>query len=412
MPRSRTILTLGLLLTTFGVALEALSILPVAPMVAADLPDGMTYYGLMFAGFFFGSALAIVASGPVVDRRGPAPVLIVGLGAFTAGLLIGGLAPTMEVLIAGRVIQGAGAGMVNAVAFATVALAYTPAERPRILALLSLAWLLPSVIGPLVGGLVAEAFGWRWVFLGLAFLMPLCALLVVPQVLGLPRGSRDPAPSGKGMLRAILPPTGEVRIAATVALLVSMAILGAVGFAPLALSDIRGLSSLEVGITIAMLSVSWSAGTFLQARFPRQPTSSVARAGSLCLVVGLPMVGLSAVPAIAMPIVWVGWLLSGLGAGLAFQGTNLHLLAHAAAGMEGRATAAGQLASVVGNGIGTWFGGVLLAFGLGVGLTLDVALALVFTGCLAAALSGLIGTFRMVPTAVGSHHARPGADGG
>jgi len=339
-------------------------------------------------------------------------VLIVGLVAFTAGLFIGGLAPTMEVLIVGRVVQGAGAGMVNAVAFATVALAYTPPERPRILALLSLAWLLPSVIGPLLGGLVAEAFGWRWVFLGLAVLMPLCALLVVPQVLALPRGSGHRAPARKGMLRAILPPAGEVRTAATVALLVSMAILAAVSFAPLALSDIRGLSSLEVGVTIALLSVSWSAGTFLQARFPRQPTSAVARAGTLCLMVGLPVVGLSAVPAMPMPVVWVGWLLSGMGAGLAFQGTNLHLLAHAAPGMEGRATAAGQLAGVVGNGIGTWFGGVLLAFGLGAGMALDGALGLVFASSLTAALLGLVGTFRMARTAVVSHHARGRADGG
>jgi len=384
----------------------------VAPLVAADLPDGVQLYGLLFAGFFFGSAVAIVITGPIVDRRGPAPVLISGLVAFTFGLVIGGLAPTMEVLIVGRVIQGAGAGMVNAVAFATVALAYGPAERPRILALLSLAWLLPSVLGPLVGGLVAVAFGWRWVFLGLAVLMPLCALLVVPQVRALPLGPSHPAPFGRGRLRAILPPAGEVRIAATVALLASMAILGAVSFAPLALSDIRGLNSLEVGVTIALLSVSWSAGTFLQARFPRRPTSMVARAGSLCLVVGLPVVGLSAVPAVPMPVVWVGWLLSGLGAGLTFQGTNLHVLAHAAPGMEGRATAAAQLAGVVGNGIGTWFGGVLLAVGLGAGMALEGALGLVFASCIGAAVLGLVGTVRMAPTVVVSHHARAGADGG
>ena len=63
MPRSQQLLTLGLVLTTFGVALEALSILPVAPLVAADLPGGMDLYGLLFAAFFFGSAVAIVIAG-------------------------------------------------------------------------------------------------------------------------------------------------------------------------------------------------------------------------------------------------------------------------------------------------------------------------------------------------------------
>ncbi len=102
MPRSRRLLTWGLVLTTFGVALEALSILPVMPTVAADLPGGVDLYGAVFAGFFLSSALAIAISGPIVDRRGPAPVLIGGLVAFTLGLIVGGLAPTMEVLVVGR----------------------------------------------------------------------------------------------------------------------------------------------------------------------------------------------------------------------------------------------------------------------------------------------------------------------
>jgi len=411
MPRSQRLLTLGLVLTTFGVALEALSILPVAPMVAADLPGGMELYGLLFAAFFFGSAVAIVVAGPIVDRRGPAPVLVVGLGAFMAGLVVGGLAPSMELLVVGRFIQGAGAGMVNAVSFATVALAYAPADRSRVLALFSLAWLLPSVIGPLLGGIVAEALGWRWVFLGLAVLMPLCALLVVPQVLAMPRGVAGSLPVG-GRVRSILPPAGQVRVAALVTLLASMAILGAVSFAPLALTDIRGLSSVEAGVTIAILSISWSAGTFLQGRFPRVPTATVARVGVGCLVAGLPVVALSAVPDVPLPLTWLGWLATGVGAGLMSQGTSLHLMAHAAAGSEGRATAAGQLASVSGNGIGTWLGGVLLGTALAAGLALEGALTVVFAGCTGAAVLGLLATFWMSRSTVVERHARVSADGG
>ena len=62
-----------------------------------------------------------------------------------------------------------------------------------------------------------------------------------------------------------------------------------------------------------------------------------------------------------MPVTWVGWLASGLGAGFAFQAVNLHVMAFARPGEEGRATAASQFAGTFGNGIGTWLGGILLS---------------------------------------------------
>ncbi len=398
MARSRRLLTWGLVLTTFGVALEALSILPVMPTVAADLPGGVDLYGMVFAGFFLASAMAIMVSGPIVDRRGPGPVLITGLLAFTTGLILGGLAPTMEILVVGRVVQGVGAGMINAVAFATIALAYEPHERPHVLALLSLAWLLPSFLGPVLGGLVAEAFGWRWVFLGLAFLMPVCALLVVPQVRALPRPAAGGPVDARGVLRQMTPPAGQVRIASLVAFLSAMAVLAGVSFAPLALTDIRGLSSLEAGVTIALLSISWTAATFIQGRLPRVPASTVVRAGLLLLIGGLPLVALTAVPAAPMPVTWIGWLMSGLGAGFTFQALNLHVMANARAGEEGRATASAQFAGTLGNGIGTWLGGLLLSMALGAGIALAGALGIIFGACIVAAVLGLLVTTRISRT--------------
>ncbi|MFN8622678.1 MAG: MFS transporter [Chloroflexota bacterium] len=412
MTRSRRLLTWGLVLTTFGVALEALSILPVAPQVAADLPDGVALYGLMFAGFFLGSAIAIVISGPIVDKRGPAPVLVTGLAAFTAGLVIGGLAPTMEVLILGRLIQGAGAGMVNAVSFATVALAYTPDQRPRVLALLSLAWLLPSFLGPLLGGIVAAALGWRWVFLGLAVLMPACALLVVPQVLGLPRTDGGPTSGLRAVWRTVLPPRGQVRTAAGVILLASMAVLAAVSFAPLALSDIRDLSSIEAGVTIAILSVCWTIATFVQGRYRHVPTKRAVRVGLALLLSGLPLVGATTIPSVPMPLTWIGWALCGLGAGLTFQAANLHVMAAAEPGGEGRATASAQFAGTAGNGVGTWLGGIVLSTALGAGIALSGALALVFTLCLSAAVVAVAATARLAATSPHPAHPRAPVEAG
>jgi MFS family permease len=409
--RSRGILTAGLVVTTFGVALEALSVLPVAPIVAKELPNGIALYGWIFAAFFLGSALAIPVSGRAVDLHGPAPVLIAGLGAFTVGLLIAGLAPAMEVLILGRFVQGTGAGMISAASFATVALAYEPADRPRVLVLLSAAWLLPSFIGPIVGGVVAAVAGWRWVFLGLALLMPLCALLVVPALLGVRASTQVPTPGG---WRRWLPPAGEVRRGSAVVLLAATAVLGTITFAPLALSEVRGLDATTSGLTLAVLSVAWTTGSVLQGRtMGRVEAPRVIRGGLALVALGIPIVALTVVATIPLPLTWPGWVLVGLGAGLCFQAANLHVMAASTVGGEGRATASAQLANTLGSAIGAWMTGWALDLVLRSGMTLVVGLAGIFAMTTIAALLGLLVARTLRPVAgrrgaIGAEARSPG----
>ena len=86
-----------------------------------------------------------------------------GLLLFAAGLVIGAAAPTMLLLVIGRAVQGLGAGAVSAAAVTTVARGYPADERPRVFALMSTAWVVPSLVGPAVSGVIAETVGWRWV---------------------------------------------------------------------------------------------------------------------------------------------------------------------------------------------------------------------------------------------------------
>ena len=115
---ARRRLTLGLVMTITLVAFEALAISTVMPVVADDL-GGLGLYGWVFSGFFLGNLLGIVIAGQAADRRGTAFPFLVGLVLFTAGLCLGGLAPSMGVLVAARVLQGMGAGAIPAVAYAT-----------------------------------------------------------------------------------------------------------------------------------------------------------------------------------------------------------------------------------------------------------------------------------------------------
>ncbi len=111
--------------------------------------------------------------GGIIEGRGLARPLAAGLGLFAIGLLIGGLAPTMQVLIFGRFIQGLGAGAIPPIAYVAIGRSLPERLRPRMFATLSTAWVLPGVMGPALAGVIGEFFGWRYVFLGL---LPLIAV--------------------------------------------------------------------------------------------------------------------------------------------------------------------------------------------------------------------------------------------
>ena len=104
----RRALTTGLVLTITLVAFEALAVSTVMPEVQADL-RGLAWYGWVFSGFFLGQLLGIVMAGHEADRRGPAAPFALGLALFVVGLLVGGFAVSMPMLVLGRVIQGLGA---------------------------------------------------------------------------------------------------------------------------------------------------------------------------------------------------------------------------------------------------------------------------------------------------------------
>ena len=88
----------------------------------------------------------------------------------------------MELLVAGRLLQGFGGGATTVALYVVVARLYPPMLHPRVFAWFAAAWVIPSLIGPAGAGAIAQHLGWRWVFLGVA-------LLVVPTTLVLAAGA-------------------------------------------------------------------------------------------------------------------------------------------------------------------------------------------------------------------------------
>src|ERR1700682_3113480 len=174
--------TAGLVLAVTLVASEALAVITILPVISHDL-GGISLYGWVISAFFLGMLFAIVVGGAEADRRGPALPFVAGLVLFAAGLAIGGLSPTMLMLVLARGLQGVGAGIIDSVAFVSIGRSYDDSVRARLLAILSTAWFVPGLVGPSLAAFVALQLGWRWVFLGLGPLVDSSRVISVGLVI-------------------------------------------------------------------------------------------------------------------------------------------------------------------------------------------------------------------------------------
>ncbi|QJW34855.1 MFS transporter [Cellulosimicrobium protaetiae] len=174
----RTVL-FGMVAFVFLGAFEALAVATAMPTVAVEL-DGLTLYTLAFAASLASSVVGMVASGRWSDRAGPTTPLWTGIGLFLAGLLVAGLAQDMLVLVAGRVLQGVGTGLYIVALYVLVARVFPVDRRPKVFAAFAAAWVIPSIVGPAIAGLVVEHVGWRWVFLAVPVLAVPALILMRP----------------------------------------------------------------------------------------------------------------------------------------------------------------------------------------------------------------------------------------
>jgi len=436
----RRALTVGLLLTITTFAFEALAVAAVMPVTVRDL-GGVRLYGWAFSGFMLANLLGITVWGRQSDRRGPAFSFTAGIALFGAGLVIGGLAPTMLVLVGGRVVQGLGAGGMSSAVYVGVGRGYPEEMKPRMLAALSSAWVVPGLAGPAVAGAVAEHLTWRAVFLGLLPLVGLAAALALPALRRLGPAAADgegllaPAPEraldalrvavGAGVflgglgnrsplvgvplisigalvatpaLRRLLP-AGTLRGAAGLPAavlargLLTFAFFGTEAFIPLGLTSLRHLSVTLAGLTLTAATLSWTLGAWLQAHrlkeWPRRRTASV---GSAVVMLGIAgAAGVILFGAVPVALASGGWALAGLGMGMAFQVGTLVALDESPPQHLGRSTSSVQLADTLGIAVGTGIGGAALALAVaqgwgrrtGIGVT-DVVTLVAGLACVAA----------------------------
>jgi EmrB/QacA subfamily drug resistance transporter len=146
----------------------------------------------------FGSLL--VVAGRTADRVGSRRVFFAGLGVFTFGSLLCGIAPSVELLVAGRLVQGLGAAALLPASLALLLGAYPGERRPQMVALWGGIGALAVATGPSVGALLITGFGWRAAFF-VNLPVGLVTWLVGRRVLeGSAQGASRPAPDYLGVV--------------------------------------------------------------------------------------------------------------------------------------------------------------------------------------------------------------------
>lgn len=151
----------------FGLFMDILdtTIVNVAlPRLAEDFHASTAALEWVVTGYVLSLAVWVPASGWVGDRFGTKKTFLFATAVFTAGSALCGRAWSIESLVLFRIIQGIGGGMLTPVGTAMLYRAFTPAERARASAILSIPTMIAPMLGPLFGGFLVDAVSWRWIF--------------------------------------------------------------------------------------------------------------------------------------------------------------------------------------------------------------------------------------------------------
>lgn len=409
-------LTAGLLLLEALVAVQALVVATILPDVRSDL--GMTgLYGLVFTSSSLATLGAIPIAGRAVDRFGPRSVLPPVLGLFAGGTLIAATAPAMPVLLVGQFVLGAGGGGLYALSLGTVAKMYPDELRPRVLALLATMWILPGLVGPPLGALIASTVGWRWAYVAPLPVLVLGWALIAPALDLVPGRDHSatrvavrwplqlmvgagfvftsltvvrwwalvPLAAGVAIglpaLRRIVPPgtfraAHGVPAAALSAFLLSTGFLAMDAFLTLMLTGVRGLSLGEAGLAITAATLTWAAGSAWQSgRAQRLPLPRLMTIGTAIVLAGQAGVAATLWPRVPIVVAFVGWALVGIGMGITFPTLPLATMRSSGAGEEASELSGVLLMDMLGVATGAGLGGGVVALSDALGAPLRSGLA-------------------------------------
>ena len=357
-------------LANFVVLADATIVVVALPSLGRDL--GFSARGLPWVvnGYSLAFGCCLLLGGYAADRLGPRLPFVLGMALFSLGSVGCAAAGTPEALVLGRLVQGVGGALFSPAALTVVtASGRSSAERARALAVWSAAGATAVAVGPVLGGALTGALGWRSVFW-------LPALVCLAAAAGGMRSLVRPVrPAGSGGFPAL-----RVAAACTVLALGSAAVVGASYASTLWVQDVLHLTPAAAGLALLPLSagivVGAAAAPALTRRCGERP---VAVAGLAAGVAGTLL--LAAATLVAAPLEVLLPASAVLAVGFGLQSVPVSALGTAVDRARGLASAAYQTSGQLGGGLG------LLAL---------VALAAWWSGGLAGGDRALVAGYRAV----------------
>lgn len=435
----RRALVVGLLLSVAAIAFEAIAVVTAMPAAADDLGN-LDLYAWAFTAMVIGQLFAIVAAGRASDRFGPRAPLVVGFIVFAIGLVLAGAAPSMAVLVLGRFVQGLGGGTMNLAVMVVVGRLFCGHERAVLMTWMSVAWMLPAFVGPVVAAWLATTLSWHWVFFSVLPLMALggglilrpllraelapvpreadrthgdvrvlaSGLLVALGAASLQLAGQQPgiawvAVIGLGALVIGLPVLlpagyrpGGSGLAATVNVraLVTGAFFGAETFLTLMLVRAEHLDLRDAGLVLTIGSIGWTVGSWLQSRqWLRLRRDRIITVGAAATALGLAAVALAAwQPGQLLWAVMVGWVIGGFGMGLQVASTSLVVMELSPAADLGHNTSALQVGEALGSSVVAGLAGTIFVL---LNADQNRAFGTLFVAMVAVAVVGLVFSLRI-----------------
>jgi hypothetical protein len=359
-------------------AADSLVTATIMPSVGKAL-GGYAYFGWATAGYLLGSVLAGASSGLLAQRFGLRRATAAAAVLYAAGCVMSAAGPDIWTFLAGRVLQGIGGGWVVGFCSVAIGLMFPDRTLPKVYAAITAVWGVASLLGPLIGGIFADAGVWRWVFwffaiqglavgaaafvmlpkgengeagsriawsqlglialgviaIGLADLAggfgPSTALtlvgvaLLVGMVWFDERAAVRLLPKGSGDLSAI---PGQ---AYATMFLLTAASMGFSVYGPAILQTLAGLGALSAGYVVALEAVAWTIAGLAVAHLTGVWPGRMIRLGGLCAVVGVAL-SILAFPTGSIVGVAVAGAIMGAGFGLGWAFMSQRLLASLPAG--------------------------------------------------------------------------------